>query len=68
MEQLTAIRTKGVLTVHGGCIHGSPSICIGNAFLVLGVKWAEITFENTNNGSNVHFKDSCMHNKCGEIC
>lgn len=27
-----------VFTVHGGCIHGSPSICIGNAFFVLGVK------------------------------
>lgn len=24
-----------VHTVQGGCIHGSPSICIGNAFLVL---------------------------------
>jgi len=23
------------LTVHGGCIHGSPSICMGNVFLVL---------------------------------
>lgn len=22
-------------TVHGGCIHGSPSICMGNLFLVL---------------------------------
>lgn len=23
------------LTVHGGCIHGSPSICMGRAFSVL---------------------------------
>lgn len=25
-----------VFTVQGGCIHGSPSICIGSAFFVLG--------------------------------
>lgn len=27
-----------VFTVQGGCIHGSPSICIGNAFFVLRVE------------------------------
>ena len=29
------LRIFMVLTVQGGCIHGSPSICMGNRFLVL---------------------------------
>lgn len=47
-------------TVQGGCIHGSPSICMGNAFFVLGAKWAEIGFRSTKNGSDLHLKCSRM--------
>ena len=32
-----------VLTVHGVCIHGSPSICIGSDLLVLEKKYFTVT-------------------------
>lgn len=43
-----------VFTVQGGCIHGSPSICIGNAFFVLGEKGEGSG--NKINGPNVKLK------------
>jgi len=33
--RLSEAGAKKEITVHGGCIHGSPSICIGNLCRVL---------------------------------
>lgn len=44
-----------VFTVQGGCIHGSPSICIGNAFFVLRVKQREV--HKMNQAANLWFQN-----------
>lgn len=59
-----------VFTVQGGCIHGSPSICIGNAFFVLG-KYKGRGQITEAGGGGVHCcvrlkyqRRVCMQNDC----
>ena len=61
-----------ILTVQGGCIHGSPSICMGNRFLVLkvitkhphacqiGLKKIFLFFSSTEIISEPHCEKTCL--------
>jgi len=55
-----------MLTVHGGCIHGSPSICIGNRCLVLKTS-KHITKLNINTSYSPEKRQTISHNDIAQL-